>query len=334
MEGRLTDALAQFELAQARARQAGKGHEARFDPLILDGLASVAERRGEWWLAVQRLRSLAASRADDAPTRQRLGVALFHARDREGALVLMREAVRLDPSLPPPELTLAQLSEGAGERDAADRDLGAAVSRFPKDQRVRTAQASLLLKRDRAQEALEVATQAMALGPNRREAGFVAGLAARRLKDSARAATQFQMLYDENPDDLESLAQLALALADSDAPESRSKALQYAMSLVRQSPQNRNAYATLGFCHYRLGQLAEARHALTTAISGGQGPAVAGYYLACVLRDLKEPDAIPALLEAAAKAEDPFIYREEVSRWRQALAETKSSVESSTALAK
>lgn len=315
-EGRLADADAQFEKSATVAGAGNAELREQYAAASLEGRAEVAERRGNFAAATSLLATLTSLKPESAAVKFRLGCAQFRSGQRQQAPESLAAAIALDPSMPGVELTLAELHMLAGEPVEAGKLLQSAAERAPDDVRLQTALAGWLLKQDRTEEARERAAAAVALDPTARDARFVLGVTKLHEGAPAEAAEMFGELQQSAPADLESLRYLALALAHQEDRECRSKALQHAESLARQLPENRLAIATLGWCQYRAGRLADARQTLLRSIAGGQGPAETGYYLACVLRDLGETSEIPALLESASHASVPFLYREEVERWR------------------
>ncbi|MBL8851603.1 MAG: tetratricopeptide repeat protein [Planctomycetaceae bacterium] len=326
LEGRLADAEAQFEKAAAVAGAGGAEFAEQYSPPILEGRAEVAERRGDFAAASSFLATLVSLNPKSAAVHLRLGCAQFRCGQREQAAESLATAISIEPSMPPIDLTMAELHMLAGESDAAGELLVSATERTPEDVRLQTALAGWLLKQDRVPEAGERAAAAVALDPVARDARFVLGVAKLHGGSPAEAAETFAELQQSAPADLESLRYLALALAHQEDQVSRNRALQCAESLARQLPENRLAGATLGWCQYRAGRLSDARQTLLRSIAGGQGPAETGYYLACVLRDLGETSEVPKLLESAAHAPKPFLYSQDVERWRSSAQSDDASV--------
>jgi tetratricopeptide (TPR) repeat protein len=314
-QGRVADALAQFTLVRLMLDRRKVRQRERFESDCLLGLAAVAELRGQWDQAAKYLRVVLEADEAMGPAHYRLGIAEFYRGEQTSAVKHLRRGRELDGSLPVAELALSRLYDQTGNREQAEAWMMKAVERHPTDPMVRTAQANWLLKQGEDTEAYQAAKEANALNSDDRNVRYTLGIAARQLRRFEEAIDSFRQLYQNSPNDLEALNQLALCLAEQEDPAARRQALQFAESLVRQTPQDRRAYATLGWCHYRNENLSQAKQALMTSISGGEGPAVSGYYLACVLRDLGEAEKIPELLAAAANAEAPFSHRAEVSEW-------------------
>ncbi len=315
-EGRLADAAAQFEKAETISTHSRVRNQTLFKSDCLDGLAEVAERRRDWPAAETHLRELLAITRKSAQAHHRLGIVKFQQGESEAALAELQAGAALDTGLPVPELVLSRLCEQTDRGEEAEKWIQRAVSAHPKDHRVKTAHALWLLRQGENEAGLAASKSAVEIAPRDRDASFAVGLSLRQLRRFSEAAAIFRELYDESPADLEALNQLALCLVEHEDEASRRAGLQHAESLVRQAPKDRHAYATLGWSHYRNGNLPQARQALQTSISGGQGPAAAGYYLACVLRDLGDSEGIPDLLNATAKADSLFLHCHEVEQWR------------------
>jgi tetratricopeptide (TPR) repeat protein len=316
-EGRLTDAQLHFEKAASLAAKKSwnADRKAQCDTLCHAGLASIAEARGDWESARVQLSALLKLDPKQALYRQRLGRAQFHLDDVQVAIKELQQASADDKSLEPAPVFLARLYSRSGNSSKAEEWLKQATNHSPRDYRSHLAFASWLLEQDRVAEAEVSAVTALELAPEKRDVLYMNGTVACFLRQYPRAEEYFARLHAEYPADLEIANQFALCLTEQEDTAKQERALQLALSNLRQKPDSRQLYATLGWCYYQCGMLNDARQALERAISGGQGPAITGYYLARVMDELGHQDQVGPLLQAASKAQAPFLYRAEVNAW-------------------
>ena len=116
-EGRATEAEAVFEKRSALAAAPGYSEAARkgFDAEAWAGLATIAERRGDWPTAAARLSALIELSPRDGQVRWRLARARFHQGKRDRVHEELQQAQKDDPTLDPPAILMARLSTEVGE---------------------------------------------------------------------------------------------------------------------------------------------------------------------------------------------------------------------------
>jgi Tfp pilus assembly protein PilF len=87
--------------------------------------------------------------------------------------------------------------------------------------------------------------------------------------------------------------------------------LEYAQVNVRQYPRQAEAYSTMGWILYHLGQRDEADKALRTAASSGTVSPDTAYYLARIEIDRDRKTEARVILESAVKSTGLFLFRKE-----------------------
>jgi len=325
VESRVTDAAVHFEKAKGLA--AGKRwtpeQKNRFDRLLLQGDAIVAESRGDWKAAQAALSGWLNLEPGNAPARQRLGKALFHLKDHEAAYEALQQATKADAALEPAAITMAWLFSRAGDLKKAEEWIDFASKTAADSLAVQMGSAVWLMEQGRPDEAQSHADAAAKLNPGSTDIKRLLGLAARQRKDFSQAERIFEGLAHDAPADAWLRNQLALVLVEQTDESKRRRALDLAELSVRQNPKAADALATLGTVYYRINRLDDAEKVLQAVVSSGQGNSDAAYVLAHVRADRGHPDAAPALLKLALDAPGVFVFRKDAQEWLDRLT-TKS----------
>ena len=312
-EGRITDSILSCQAALQFAAEARFDAEQRkrFVRDARQGLAACYEQRGDVASLKEQLTGLLNDDPKNSPLRGRLAAATFLAGKPEEAFADFRKVFEDDPTADPPELRLAQLWTGKGDRDKAEDWLKKAVSAHATSAKAHRAYAGFLLdegKPDAAQLYLDAAAKHE---PKARETAALTALMARHKKDYAAAEVAFEQLHKDAPGDPFALGNLAIALVESADEKKRKRGVDLAESLVKQHSRAADAYAVLGYCYFKAGRVDDADKALGTAASTGQVGLDTAYYLALVLNDKKKHPEAHKILTEAVGARGAFVYRAE-----------------------
>jgi tetratricopeptide (TPR) repeat protein len=317
LEGRTTDAAVHFEKAGNLAATGGwpPARRQRFELFRDQGVALVAEARGDPRGASAALARWLAQEPANARARQRLGKALFQIGQVDEARKELERAAKDDPALEPPAVSLGWLYARSGDPKKAGEWMDYAVKAAPNSVATRMGVAAWLLEQGRGDEAKAQAEAASKLDPDSAEARRLVGLAARQRKDLAEAERAFADLAARSPGDARARNQLALVLAEQADESKRRRALELAELSVRLDPKGVDALSTLGTVYYHLHRLDDADTVLQAVIASGQGSSDTAYTLARVRADRGHPDAAPALLKTALDAPGLFIARKDARQW-------------------
>ena len=320
-EGRLTDATVHFEKATALAASGRwtADQRRRFERLIVQGQAAVAEGRGDWKAAQAALEDWLKREPANALARQRLGKALFWLGQPDAAYHELKRASEADGTLEPAAITMGWLSTRAGDVKKAGEWMDYAVKAAPDSATARLGRAIWLLEQGHPDQAQDQADAALHLDPQSHSARRLLGLAARARQDFARAETLFQALVNEAPNDAWSRGQLAMVLAEQPDVAKGRRALELAEETARQAPEVPDVQATLGTVSYRLHRLDEAEKLMQAVVDSGQASSDAVYILARVKADRGHPEAAPPLLKAALAAPGLFLGRDDARQWLERL---------------
>ena len=282
-------------------------------------LVSVSEARNDWALADTQLRASLADDPANGPIRQRLGRALFHLGKVDDALKEITQAVKDEPKLDAPGVSMALLFGQRGDTAKAEEWFDRAEKAEPKNARARLSHARWRVDQGRASDARPLVDEAAKLDPAAKEIEFLRGLIAWHLRDLPTAERIFETIHHNNPGDASASDLLARVLVEQDDWTKRSRGLQLAEASARQSPKSGDAIATLGWAHYRSGHLNEASQLLRTAVSGGQASADTAYFLARVMADQGQTDAAQKLLVSVTAVPGGFAFKADAKQLLTAL---------------
>src|SRR5262249_33793840 len=95
--------------------------------------------------------------------------------------------------------------------------------------------------------------------------------------------------------------------------DKQQRAIEYAESVVRQTPQNPDGYAVLGWCLFKKNKLDDAEKALATAAQGRMGYDSV-YYLARLLTVRGKEEEAYKILKTVLEQKGPFVYRDEAKK--------------------
>jgi tetratricopeptide (TPR) repeat protein len=312
-EGRITDSILSCQAALQFAADARFDAELRkrFVRDARQGLAACFEQRGDMSSLKEQLTGLLNDDPKNGQLRGRLAAATFHTGKPEEAFAEFQKAFTDDPAVDPPELRIAQLWTGKGERDKAEDWLKKAISAHATNPKTHRAYAGFLLdegKIDAAQLYLEAALKH---DPKARESAALQALMVRHKRDYAAAEVAFELLHKDAPGDPFALGNLAIVLMESKDEKKMTRAVELAESLVKQNNRAADAYAVLGYCYFKAGRVDDADKVLGTAASTGQVGLDTAYYLALVLNEKKKYPEAQKILTEAVGARGAFVYRAE-----------------------
>ncbi|MHB9078474.1 MAG: tetratricopeptide repeat protein [Pirellulaceae bacterium] len=312
-DGRFTEA--ELALDKATAVLQGFTKSARRKQLLIPrvqaNLAAVSEWREAWPKAEEHLAAWLKFDPQSAAAMQRMGRVLFAQGKREAALQQFQAAAQVDKTALNPDAMMGRLYEQSGERDKAQASMDAAVKAAPADLKTRLAMLQWAFETGQLAAAQGHADAALKIDPSSVEAKHVRGTVALFQRDFKVAEDCFQAVLIQAPASFAASNNLALALCCQDDESKKRRALEYAQVNVRQYPRQAEAYSTLGWILYQMGQRDEAEKALRTAASNSAVSPDTAYYLARVDIDRDRKAEAKVILESAVKATGPFMFRRE-----------------------
>jgi tetratricopeptide (TPR) repeat protein len=325
-EGRVTDAILNLTVALKEADTArwNAVQRDRFTRNARDGLIACFETRARmsaepkehtsanWMLAKEQVLALIEADKKNAVFRQKLGFIEFQLDNPDAAVAAYTQAFKDDPTVDPPELQMALRYLERNNPEKTEEWLKKAASAHPKEAKVHRWYAEFLLNEGRLGEVEKHVKLAEEIAPTARDTLFIRGLYNRYKKNFGEAEKVFDDLSRKYPADIMVAANLALSLAESTDKVKQQRGVDLAETVVRQSPQNADGYAVLGWCLFKIGRLDDAEKALATAAQRMGFDSV--YYFARLLTARgKEEDAYK-MLKAVVELKGPFVYRDEAKK--------------------
>jgi tetratricopeptide (TPR) repeat protein len=323
-ENRLSDAQVQFDRATQLAGNERWSLKQRqtFLSHAYAGLTAVAERRQDWDAAYANLYLLSKLDPENTRVQWRLGRAQFFKGKPEEALTLFQQAFAKDKALEPAELTMGGLWSQKKDAANAEKWLGDAVKKNPKDVRTYIGQTTFFLDQGRLNDARTSAKTGLQADPSSVQLRLLDAVVARSAGELDYAERALQELVAKLPSDFGATNQLALVLAEQEDTKKKAQALDIASNNQKLNPNNVEAVTTLGWAMYRNGLPERAEQALQAAVRTGQASSDAAYYLGLIWSDKKKDEA-KKLFEAAMAAPGTFVHRKDCEEALKKLTEKK-----------
>ncbi|MFK7767491.1 MAG: tetratricopeptide repeat protein [Mariniblastus sp.] len=323
-ENRYTDGLALLEKMANVIKESKVTGEAKefYQINYFDGMIDVAMRQ-------QRLddarRLLAAQRARLPGNPKVLMVSAeleFKEKKYDDAMKFLTELRAAFPPTRAPESIMASWFQRTSQNEEAKKWLSVAASKYPKDAQVQLEVASLALN----DEDFPAASAAIKLAEsNSRETPFSKNLKAKiafARQSFVIAESHYAALIKMQPDNFDAANMYALCLSESPDEAKRKQALNLALRNFRSLPNNLVAQSSLGYIQLRMGDPNAAKSALIRAAqTSGTSPEV-DYFVASLLKELKETDKAKEIITKALQHKGLFLYRQSAKKM---LAELGSS---------
>ncbi len=315
-EGSLT-AATQLYSSAGKATEAFNDNPKRkknFQLRVYSGSALIDENKKNWTGARDNLLNFLKIDPDNVMAHQRLGRAQFQLGDAKEAYKEFLAITKLDPKQTPPEIVLATFYKQSGDTASADKWVDTMIKRGATNPAAQLALARWMLDANRLQEAQTYADEAVKLDPDSLEAKTARGIVERMRKDYKAAQADLEAVHLQAPENGMANNHLALVLIEQKDDNSHRRALDFADLNVKLNPKSPEAFATLGWIHYRSGRSSQAREDLKLITAGGSNLSVeSAYYAATILYDHGNPADALKLLDAALSSEGPFAYRKEAT---------------------
>lgn len=307
----------------------GRSNEAQQELALLDaqapetmlgwGLLRYAEKR--YAEAEALFAKLYTSRGDIASL-QRMALTRLARQQGASALALVEEALRRQPT-PALRAFLAALYLETGQAAAAEREYRALQSAEPRNGEfvLRTGMARLAQHNVQGKLAAAIASfeEARVLRPQDPAVLSLLGTAYVLSGRGAEAVPLYRQSLRTYPEDPELWNALAFALADSAAATERQEALALAQKALAKRPQHLDYQDTIGYVHYKLGQLDDALP-IFQALCRRAAPR-AGYalHLGMVQAALGQRSEARQALEAALRAGPSGVEEQQIREWLRRL---------------
>ena len=312
-EGRITDTILSCSAALAATGNPDLDADSkkRYQREARLGLVKAYELRGNQIEVRTHLTALLDADPRNAPLRQSLARTNFVLGRPDDAFADLKIAHKDDPTLDPPELTMAELWTLKQDFAKADEWYGKAVAGHGGSAKVHRGFASYSLDRGRIDTAKLHLAAAEKIEPTARETKAIAGLIARYTKDYARATTVFEELVKDHPSFAFATVNLALVLAESGDANGKRRAAELADGYAKQNPRDSEARAVLAYCLFKADRAADAEGVAKVALGLGVRSPDAAYFVAKILADRGNVEDAHKVVKAACESKEGFVYRKD-----------------------
>ncbi len=215
----------------------------------------------------------------------------------------------IDPKSDSPEVMLAQLFESQNDIQHAEAWYRQAIeSREPCALAARLHFARFLIWNNRTNEVPSILAAKQPTEEAERERQYLAALVARMERRYDDAERILNALLANNPSQFAVVNQLALVLIESPEELNQLRALQLAKSNLRNHPKQTEAWATIGWVQFRLGDIAQSQQSLVNAARTGVVTRDTAYYIAALRDSIGQVAIAEELRTAISNAKGPFFY--------------------------
>lgn len=270
------------------------------------------EGRKDWQSAKEVYAAMAQNERTGVERLAGLGRSSFHLGDKEAALGFFENIKKLNPKSEPPYLLMAQLNDLVGNEADAETAYQQAIKWAEGSDKitVRLAFARWLIVHNRPEATSELLGEPISGSTeNETERQFLQALIARMEGRYSDAQAVLSALHRQDPTKFVIGNQLALVLCESPDESLRARALQIAEGNVRNSSQSSEAWATLGWIQFKLGDRATAERSFANAAQLGPLSRDTIYYILQLKRAVGDINAATILEKAFLEAKGPKFFK-------------------------
>lgn len=278
---------------------------------LQSGRANLAESRGDWAKAQKLLEDWVKAEPKNAAALQRLARCLFQQKNVDGAIARLREAVKIEPSMMPPELIVAKFYHQAGDRENSKKWSDKALEASPDNLRLRVIMGRDALGSGDLDEARKHSIAATQIDPKSIEAKELRGSIAMLEKDYDSAELIFEAALKLQPDNFSLRNNLSLSLVEQKDETKRRRALEYTEANVKKYPNSPEAASSYALVLYRLGRLDDAEKAILKAAPLLGIDIDTAYVASRIAVDRGHKDQAKQWLETALKNKGPAMFRQD-----------------------
>ena len=277
--------------------------------------AVCCEGRKDWKGAQQLYLGIKRSEKNELDVLAGLGRVSFHLGETNSAIEYFEILKKLKPKSDHPYLFLAQLNDLVGNLAEAEASYQQAMQKAEEGEvtRVRLAFARWLIVHNRPEGTLPLLKDPIVdSADNETERLYLQGLVARMEGRFGEAQELFSTLHRQDPSKFVVGNQLAIVLCESADESLRARSLQLAEGNVRSHSQSSEAWATLGWVQFRLGDSISAERSYANSAQLGPMSRDTLYYI-WQLKQVAGDLSAAALLEKAfleARGPNYFVHRQ------------------------
>lgn len=311
-EGRIADGAVHLEKLERLLADPEVASDIRdfYAKQYLDGMVDVAMSQKRYPDARAML-DQQRERLPESPKVQMVSAELeFWEKNIDKSLEYLQGLRAKNPRTRAPESIIASWYRRIGDQANFEKWLGDAVQKYPEDPQVQLEYASWAIGKEDFELATESINKAVA---NSKETFFSHNLKAKIAfaKGSyVTAAFHYETMASASPNNIDALNMLALSLVESVDEKKRQRALELALNNFRRAPDNLVTRSALGYIQLRLGNLEQAKGALSVGANTKRGasPEI-DYFVASVLKAMDKKENARRVLDIAIGHKGFFLYR-------------------------
>jgi len=255
--------------------------------------------------------ALLRSQPNSEPALMGLARVLFSLNEPKQSLEHLTALRIVNPKVDPPYIMLGNLYEADGNNEMAGKSFRQALQvASPTDEpKARLTLSRWLVVQNLSEEAATLLKNPIADSvDNEDDRQFLLALVARMDGRIDEARTLLSELQIRKPNVFAVSNQLALVLVESMDESVRAQALQIAEGNVRNSPRSADAWSSLGWIQFRLGDRVSAEASLSNALQLGPASRDTLHYLIELKQAAGDTGAVNLLLESMKTAAGPDFF--------------------------
>jgi len=307
--GRWTDAWLQLERAYTLTTSMNftETLKADFVAELIKLRGETAEQRKDVASATKLFETLGKLQPNSGDSNWALGRLKVAAGDIDGGAALLKQAKKVDPKLPQPDLAIALELLSKGEAKKAEPWFLSGLADKASSSESNWSQfIQFLIDEDRAAEAKALMAKAPAEYLTNRDFKLLKAIIHRYLNELPEAEKLLSELSQANPNDFDAADNLALVLVESSDEGKRARAQQISESNLRQAPNEERLAATAAWIKYKTGSADVADKILGQVVAGGRISPQTAYYSAMILKSLGRDADSQQFLKLAVESKGNF----------------------------
>lgn len=327
-QGRISDALAQFEKCQRMIQQADLNEKAAeyFNQQYLDGMIDIAMRQRRFDDARTYLGRQLRNLPDNLKVLMNFAELEFNVGNLEKSEQYLKAVKQSYPDTRAPETIFATWFDQQGKREEAGKWVQAAAEKYPNDPQVQLEYASYLINVEKLPQASKAINDAEKIMGESLFSRNLKGRIAFFNQSYGVAEAHYKAISDEQPNNFDAMNMYALSLIESQDAEKRERALNLARRTFQLYPDNGVAALSLGYIHLKRGEISQAREIFSRVnVSVGVNSEI-DYFIAYFFHVIGEKDRARTLLNSILERDGSFLYRKSAQQILESIGPAESDL--------
>ncbi len=321
--GRTIEADALFDKAVMLMQKYDMNAKRKRDFIIraYSGRTRIAQVRKKWAQAESDLNELLKADPENSGAYYALGQVAFvkDSPDAKQGIASFNKARELNKDLEHPYVAAGKVYVGQGKLDEAMKYFEGAYKAEPKDASAQLAYSQALLQKGDTARSTTVLDSALKQNPGSANLWLLSGVAARMAGDDAKAEQQFMRAISLSPASVATYDQLAMTLIDSKDEEDKRRALGFAATAQKISPEDANANIVLAWTLFQNGNARQATSLLQNLQMRNIDPDAAMLLAKVLIMSNQKEGAKKLLNQALEDKRSIFVKRDEAQKLLETL---------------